>query len=74
MSHDPTMVGPAGFSFRQPQNNLAVALAATAQGPQPVDHVRLKPDQALALLVGLVLEANTTERQRPGDRLETRLG
>jgi hypothetical protein len=34
---------------------------------------QLKPNQALALLVGLVLEADAAERQRAGNRLE-RLG
>jgi hypothetical protein len=31
---------------------------------------RPQPDQALALLVGLVLEADAAERERPGNRLE----
>jgi hypothetical protein len=42
--------------FDDPQNYIAVALA--------------EPDELLALLVGLVLEAHAAERERPGDSLE----
>jgi hypothetical protein len=52
------------------QDDLAAILAGPTQGPQTIDHARFKPDQPLALLVGLVFEADTTERQRPGDCLE----
>jgi hypothetical protein len=45
-----------------------------AHGPEPIDHVRLQPDQALAALVGLVLVADRAERERCGYRLEGGLG
>jgi hypothetical protein len=40
------------FLSRQPQGHIAEALAEAVQGAQPVDHVRLKPDQPFAALVG----------------------
>ena len=38
--------------------------------PQFVQHPPLKPNQAIPVLVDLVLKADIVERQRPGDRLE----
>jgi hypothetical protein len=55
---------------RNPHNHVAVALPRTAKRTQPVDHVRLEPDQALDLLVERVLVAHGPERQRFGYRLE----
>jgi hypothetical protein len=49
-------------SIRQPQDDVAVALARTAQMAQAVDDVRRQPDVALALLVGHVLVAHGPER------------
>ena len=64
-----------GLSLRrQPQYDVAVTLARAAQGAEAVDHTRLQPDQALALLVDLVFEADTAERKRFGGRVECRLG
>ena len=55
---------------RQLQDHVGVALARAAQEAQPVDHPRLEPDGALALLVALVLEAHGAEREGVGDRLK----
>jgi hypothetical protein len=55
---DPTLTPGGGVSTRRAspqQDNVAVALAATAQGPEAVNNTRLQPDQALAMLVDGVL-------------------
>jgi hypothetical protein len=51
-----------------PRGGSAIALARAAQGPEAVDHARIQPDQPLALLVDLVLEADAAERERGGDK------
>ena len=55
---------------RQPQYDVGVPLARAAQSPEAVDHIRLEPDQPLALLVDLVLIAHGPERQSFGYRVE----
>ena len=55
---------------RQPQNDVAVALARPAHRAEPIHHRGLNPDQALTPLVGLALVAHAAERERPGNRLE----
>ena len=55
---------------RDPHNHVAVALTRSAHGSEPVNHGGGKPNQALFLLVGLVLTTNAAERERPGNRFE----
>jgi hypothetical protein len=64
-----TSAGSAAFC-RQPQNDVAVTLARTAQALETGDHNRLKPYVALALRVGRVLVADIADRERAGNRLE----
>ena len=47
---------------REPQNDVVVALAGAAQGAQAVDHPRLEPDVALALVVDSRLEVDAAKR------------
>ena len=47
--------------FRQPQDDVAVALARAADGAQAVDEARLQPDLPLAFGVGLAFEAGRPE-------------
>jgi hypothetical protein len=60
----------AEVGLRQGDDDVAVALARTAHGPETVDHPGLKSDHALAALVGLVLVADATQRQGRGYGLE----
>ena len=57
-------------SGNQPEDHVAVALARTAHGPETVDHLRLKPDVALAILIDRVLLAYAAQRQGRSDGLE----
>jgi hypothetical protein len=54
----------------RPAGSHAVALPRTAHGPESIDHCRLKPDVALARVVGFVLIAHAAERERGADRIE----
>jgi hypothetical protein len=47
----------------QPQNGVGKRFAVAAHGAQLVGHGMVEPDQALAALVGLVLEADAAERE-----------
>ena len=58
----------------QLEDDIAVALSRPAHGAQPVDHGGVEPDQAIALLVGRVLEADVAERERRWRSRRTRLG
>ena len=49
---------------------MTVAEAFPPHRAEPIRHRVLKPDQALARLVGLGLVAHAAERERPGNRLE----
>ncbi len=71
-SHLKPCSGSAAFR-RQPQNDVAVALAGTAQEAQPVDQARLEPDQALAIGVDLVLVAGRCRATSSGRSPRTRL-
>ena len=50
--------------LRQPQDDIAVALARPPHRGEPVRHRVLKPDQALAMLVGHGLVSHAAERER----------
>ena len=54
----------------QPPDHVTVALARPANGPETIDNRPVQPDQALPMLVELVLIAGIAERQRPGHRIE----
>jgi hypothetical protein len=58
----------------QPEDDVAVALAGSALGPEPVDHVGRQPDVVLAALVDRVVVAHAAERQGRGDGVEGGLG
>jgi hypothetical protein len=52
----------APLELDEAQNDVAIALASAAQGAQFVEDVGLEPDEALAVLVGVALEAHRAER------------
>ncbi len=52
-----------------PQDHLAVALVRPPHRPEPIRHRVLKPDQALAVLVGLGFDGHAAERERGADRV-----
>jgi hypothetical protein len=54
---------PPSSGGYEPENSVSVAFARSALGTEPIDHVRLKPDEALAALVGLSLVAHAAERE-----------
>jgi hypothetical protein len=60
-------------AFRQPQDDVAVALAAATQRAQPLHHRPVQPDHSLALLVGSFSYPTLPSGSRGGDGLE-RLG
>ena len=51
--------------LRQPQDDVAVALAGTAQRAQPIDDVGRKPNQPLAVGAGFGLVAHAAEHRPP---------
>jgi hypothetical protein len=57
----------------QPENGVAVALPRAPQRAQPVEHRAIQPDQAVSVLIDLVLETDVAERKGSGNRLERRL-
>jgi len=59
------------LDFAEPQNDVAVAPARSAQGGEPVDNPASKPDLALALGAD-TLKVHRAERQSVGDRLGKR--
>ena len=59
---------------RQPQDHVAVVFAGSAQRAQPIEDIARQPDQPLAVLVHLVLEAHVAKRQCSGYRVKGGLG
>ncbi|MGO9544442.1 MAG: hypothetical protein ACLPPF_06565 [Rhodomicrobium sp.] len=53
--------GSARLSLDQPQDHVAVGLAGAARSGEPVDDGRVEPYLALALGVGLSLEADAAQ-------------
>ena len=49
----------------QPQDHIAVALPRSPQGTEPINHGPVEPDQALPMLVGLVLESDVRVARSP---------
>jgi hypothetical protein len=66
----PGRSGPSAIPPRDPQDDVAVALVGAPHRPEPMHHRFLKPDQALAPLVGLGLDGHAADRERGGNRLE----
>jgi len=59
------MSGTSCLDLDEPQDDVAVAFAGPAHGPELVDDGRLQPDQPLALI-----EDHEADREGRGDRLE----
>jgi hypothetical protein len=56
------MTAPSSASpLRPPQDHVAVALVATAEGAKPVDIPRIKPNEIVAIGRAILLNANTSD-------------
>jgi hypothetical protein len=55
---------------RQPQDDVAIALARPAHGGETIDEAGFEPNIALAVRAKLALESRASERERADDRLE----